>query len=43
MVGLAGNRPVYTADYCTSAVTSRYLAALREEFHIPADVDLVVP
>ncbi|GMN23313.1 hypothetical protein TIFTF001_043666 [Ficus carica] len=43
MVGLAGDRPVYTADYYTSAVTPRYLAALRREFSIPDDVDLVVP
>ncbi|GMN70417.1 hypothetical protein TIFTF001_039460 [Ficus carica] len=43
MVGLAGDRPVYTADYYTSAVTPRYLAALRREFNIPDDVDLVVP
>ncbi|GMN20405.1 hypothetical protein TIFTF001_043081 [Ficus carica] len=43
MVGLAGDRPVYTADYYTSAVTLRYLAALRREFSIPDDVDLVVP
>ncbi|GMN65434.1 hypothetical protein TIFTF001_034490 [Ficus carica] len=43
MVGLVGDRPVYTADYYTSAVTPRYLAALRREFSIPDDVDLVVP
>ncbi|GMN65575.1 hypothetical protein TIFTF001_034644 [Ficus carica] len=43
MVGLAGDRPVYTTDYYTSAVTPRYLAALRREFSIPDDVDLVVP
>nr|GMN65922.1 hypothetical protein TIFTF001_034987 [Ficus carica] len=43
MVGLAGDRPVYTADYYTSAITPRYLAALRREFSIPDDVDLVVP
>ncbi|GMN22690.1 hypothetical protein TIFTF001_043565 [Ficus carica] len=43
IVGLAGDRPVYTADYYTSAVTPRYLAALRREFSIPDDVDLVVP
>ncbi|GMN73836.1 hypothetical protein TIFTF001_052260 [Ficus carica] len=43
MVELAGYRLVYTADYCTSAVTLRYLAALRREFSIPDDVDLVVP
>ncbi|GMN70023.1 hypothetical protein TIFTF001_039067 [Ficus carica] len=43
MVELAGDRPVYTADYYTSAVTLRYLAALRREFRIPDDVDLVVP
>ncbi|GMN66519.1 hypothetical protein TIFTF001_035583 [Ficus carica] len=43
MVELAGDRPVYTADYYTSAVTLRYLAALHQEFSIPDDVDLVVP
>ncbi|GMN68286.1 hypothetical protein TIFTF001_037348 [Ficus carica] len=43
MIGLAGDRPVYTADYYTSAVTLRYLAALRRDFSIPEDVDLVVP
>ncbi|GMN60007.1 hypothetical protein TIFTF001_029094 [Ficus carica] len=43
MVELAGDRPVYTADYYTSAITLRYLAALRQEFSIPDDVDLVVP
>ncbi|GMN20967.1 hypothetical protein TIFTF001_040008 [Ficus carica] len=43
MVELAGDRPVYTADYYTSAVTPRYLAALRREFSIPDEVDLVVP
>ncbi|GMN61911.1 hypothetical protein TIFTF001_030999 [Ficus carica] len=43
MVDLADNRPVYTADYYTSAFTRRYLDALRQEFRIPDDVDLVVP
>ncbi|GMN44972.1 hypothetical protein TIFTF001_014168 [Ficus carica] len=43
MVGLAGDRPVYSVDNFTSAVTLRYLAALREKFLIPNDVDLVVP
>ncbi|GMN61391.1 hypothetical protein TIFTF001_030474 [Ficus carica] len=43
MVELAGDRPVYTADYYTSAVTLRYLAVLRRELSIPDDVDLVVP
>ncbi|GMN39806.1 hypothetical protein TIFTF001_009036 [Ficus carica] len=42
MVGLAGGRPVYSVDYFTSAVTPRYLAAFKEEFRIPDDVDLVV-
>ncbi|GMN52756.1 hypothetical protein TIFTF001_021886 [Ficus carica] len=42
MVDLAGNRPVYSVDYFTTAVAPRYLAALREEFRIPDDVDLVV-
>ncbi|GMN21565.1 hypothetical protein TIFTF001_043343 [Ficus carica] len=32
-----------TGDYYTSAVTPRYLAALRREFGIPDDVELVVP
>ncbi|GMN64704.1 hypothetical protein TIFTF001_033781 [Ficus carica] len=43
MVELARDRPVYTADYYTSAVTLRYLTALRREFSIPDDVDIVVP
>ncbi|GMN61760.1 hypothetical protein TIFTF001_030848 [Ficus carica] len=43
MVDLADDRPVYTADYYTSAVTRRYLDVLRQEFRIPDDVDLVVP
>ncbi|GMN27149.1 hypothetical protein TIFTF001_040991 [Ficus carica] len=43
MVDLAGDRLVYSVDYFTTAVTPRYLAALREEFRIPDDVDLVVP
>ncbi|GMN48311.1 hypothetical protein TIFTF001_017477 [Ficus carica] len=30
-------------DYFTSAVTSKYLVALREEFEIPNDVELMVP
>ncbi|GMN58991.1 hypothetical protein TIFTF001_028076 [Ficus carica] len=42
MVELAGDCPVYTADYYTFAVILRYLAALRREFSIPDDVDLVV-
>ena len=43
MVDLAGDRPVYSVEYFTSAVTPRYLVALREEFQIPGEVDLVVP
>lgn len=43
MVDLAGGRPVYTVDYFTSAVTSLFLATLREEFRIPPDVELLVP
>ncbi|GMN21220.1 hypothetical protein TIFTF001_047251 [Ficus carica] len=43
MVDLVGGLPVYTVDYFTSAVTPRYLSALREEFRIPGEVDLVVP
>ena len=43
MVDLASDRPVYSVDYFTSAVTLRYLATLREEFQILGEVDLVVP
>ncbi|GMN69825.1 hypothetical protein TIFTF001_038868 [Ficus carica] len=43
MVDLADDRPVYTVDYYTSVVTRRYLDALRQEFRIPDNVDLVVP
>ncbi|GMN47286.1 hypothetical protein TIFTF001_016461 [Ficus carica] len=43
MVELAEDRPVYMADYYTSTITLRYLAAPRREFRIPDDVDLVVP
>ena len=43
MSRLAANRPVYTADYYTTAVTQRYLVALRREFNIPGNVDLMVP
>ena len=43
MTRLADGRPVYTADYFTTAVTPRYLAALRREFRIPDSVALVVP
>ena len=43
MVALAAGRPVYTVDFYTSAVTPRYLDALRDEFQIPAEVDLRVP
>ncbi|GMN49660.1 hypothetical protein TIFTF001_018830 [Ficus carica] len=37
MVELAGGHPVYSVDYFTSAVTPRYLAALRREFQISAE------
>ncbi|GMN74639.1 hypothetical protein TIFTF001_053189, partial [Ficus carica] len=43
MSRLAAGRPVYTADYYTTAVTQRYLVALRREFNIPENVDLLVP
>ena len=42
IVDRAGDRPVYLVDYFTSAVTLSYLAALREEFEIPNDVELLV-
>ncbi|GMN59471.1 hypothetical protein TIFTF001_028552 [Ficus carica] len=43
MVELAGGHPVYSVDYFTSAVTPRYLAALRREFQISVEVELRVP
>ncbi|GMN59306.1 hypothetical protein TIFTF001_028390 [Ficus carica] len=43
MVDLAGDHPVYAPNFYTSAMTERYLVVLREEFQIPADVDLVAP
>nr|GMN19413.1 hypothetical protein TIFTF001_048608 [Ficus carica] len=43
MVELADGRPVYSVDYFTSAITPRYLAALREEFDIPPSVELLAP
>ena len=43
MTRLAGGRPVYTADYFTTAVTQRYLALLRRDFRIPENVELLVP
>ncbi|GMN31615.1 hypothetical protein TIFTF001_049704 [Ficus carica] len=43
MVDLAGDSPVCSVDYFTTAVTPRYLPALREEFRILDDVDLMVP
>lgn len=43
MVDLAGGLPVYSADFYTYAVTSRYLATLRQDYQIPHDVDLRVP
>ncbi|GMN47478.1 hypothetical protein TIFTF001_016646 [Ficus carica] len=41
MMELADGRRVYSVDYFTSAVTPRYLAALREEFGIPLSVELL--
>ncbi|GMN30149.1 hypothetical protein TIFTF001_044432 [Ficus carica] len=43
MVDRAGDRLIYSVDYFTTAVTLSYLAALREEFEIPNDVELIVP
>ncbi|GMN60394.1 hypothetical protein TIFTF001_029479 [Ficus carica] len=43
MVDWAGDCPVYSVNYFTSAVTLSYLTALREEFEIPNDVELIVP
>ncbi|GMN39718.1 hypothetical protein TIFTF001_008944 [Ficus carica] len=43
MVDRASDRPVYLVDYFTSAVTPSYLVALRDEFEIPNDIELVVP
>ncbi|GMN20210.1 hypothetical protein TIFTF001_043032 [Ficus carica] len=43
MVELAGGFPVYSVDFYTSTVTPGYLAALRRDFQIPAEVDLRVP
>ncbi|GMN45071.1 hypothetical protein TIFTF001_014270 [Ficus carica] len=43
MVELADGRPVYSVDYFTSAITPRYLAALREEFDVPLSVELLAP
>ncbi|GMN31443.1 hypothetical protein TIFTF001_041590 [Ficus carica] len=43
MVELADGRPVYSVDYFTSAITLRYLAALREEFDVPLSVELLAP
>ncbi|GMN52406.1 hypothetical protein TIFTF001_021536 [Ficus carica] len=40
---LAGGFPVFSVDFFTSAVTLGYLAALRREFQIPAEVELRVP
>ncbi|GMN69122.1 hypothetical protein TIFTF001_038180 [Ficus carica] len=43
MAELAGGFPVYSVDFYTSAVIPEYLAALRRDFQIPAEVDLRVP
>lgn len=41
IVDLVGGRLVYTVDYFTSAVTSRYLESLWQEFGIPNDAMLM--
>ena len=43
MVDRAGDRPMYSVDYFTSAVTPLYLVAHMEEFEIPNNVELIVP
>ncbi|GMN72175.1 hypothetical protein TIFTF001_055221 [Ficus carica] len=43
MAVLAGGFPVISVDFYTSAVALGYLAALRREFQIPAEVELRVP
>ncbi|GMN52477.1 hypothetical protein TIFTF001_021615 [Ficus carica] len=41
IIDRVGDRPVYSVDYFTSAMTMSYLVSLREEFVIPNSVDLV--
>ena len=43
MVERVGDRPVYSVDYFVPADTFTYLAALREEFEIPGEVELILP
>lgn len=43
VVERAGDHPVYSVDYFFLAVSPTYLAALREEFGIPENMELVMP